>query len=65
MDLLNKTYIGKVEAFEWCMANNWENLPRKNGKLHLTVPAIASGRQPEALGQDNEGFYLTEVFCNG
>jgi hypothetical protein len=55
-----KTYIGKVEAFEIMMERNIESLPRKN-KQWLTVPSVASGLNTKILGKDDDGYYIAEL----
>jgi predicted RecA/RadA family phage recombinase len=53
----DKTYIGKVEAFEVAMERGIFELPKKNTEV-LTVHAIASGKDTEVLGKDAKGYYL-------
>ena len=55
----DKTYIGKVEAWEIACERNIDTLPRK-GTETLTVHAIASGQGVEVLGKDEHGFYVGE-----
>ena len=55
---IEKTYIGKVEAFEIALGRNCD-LPTKNQEI-LTVHAIVTGLPIQVLGKDNKGFYLSE-----
>ena len=60
---MEKTYIGKVEAFEIALERGIEELPRK-GKEVLTVYSAlenAQGKQNEVLGKDAQGFYLSFI----
>ena len=63
---MNKTYIGKVEAFEVALERKIDKLPRKGIEI-LTVPSIAENRQNNrldgfcfVLGKDERGFFLAE-----
>ena len=64
---MDKTYIGKVEAFEVALERGIEELPRKGIEI-LTVPSIMENRQNNrldgfcfVLGKDEHGFYLSET----
>jgi len=54
-----KTYIGDVEAFEYCFENNIQELP-KNGMEVISVPSIISGLPIKTIGKNSNGFYLSE-----
>lgn len=54
---MEKTYIGKVEAYEIATERGIYELPRK-GKEVLTVHAIATGKKTEVIGKDEQGFYI-------
>ena len=56
---MDKTYIGKVEAFEIALLRGCE-LPRK-GKENLTVYAIAENKKTEVIGKDEQGYYIAEL----
>jgi hypothetical protein len=58
---MNKSYVGKVEAYEFMLENNLDNLPRKNGNTWLIVPSIASGLPEIRFGKDEQGFYLEQL----
>ena len=47
--------IGKVEAFEWCMENNFDKLPTK-GKVHILDHGTLKGL--EFLQKDSDGEYI-------
>ena len=47
--------IGKVEAFEWCMANNFDKLAAK-GKVHILDHGTLRGL--EFLQKDGSGDYI-------
>jgi hypothetical protein len=65
VDNMEKTYIGKVEAFEVMLERNIDRLPRK-GKEIITVYSIAEklakglSKDP-ILGKDEQGYYLAEI----
>jgi hypothetical protein len=58
---MNKTYIGKVEAYEFMLENNLSHLPRKNGNTWLIVPAIATMLPDIRFGKNEQGYYLETV----
>ena len=47
--------IGKVEAFEWCMKNNFDKLPSK-GKVHILDYGTLKGL--EFLYKSENGEYV-------
>lgn len=53
---MDKTYIGKVEAYEIMLERGIERLPRKGTEI-LTVHATYTGKQAEYLGKDEQGYY--------
>jgi len=55
---MEKTYIGKIEAFEIMLERNIDKLPRKGHEV-LTVYAIAQGKPTDILGKDEQGFYIS------
>lgn len=59
---MEKTYIGKVEAYEVMLERNIPELPRK-GKEWLTVRCVAENKPDLVLGKDEKGFYLAEYVC--
>ena len=58
--LKDRSYIGKVEAFEIMLERKIDKLPRK-GKEVWTVHAIAENKPIEVLGKDENGFYVLEI----
>jgi hypothetical protein len=60
-----KSYIGKVEAFEIMLERGIDKLPRKGNEI-ITVKSnmekIALGiNYDEVLGKDEQGFYLSTI----
>ena len=60
-NVIDKTYIGKVEAFEIMLERGIEKLPRK-GKEIWTVYAIATGKTADILGKDEHGYYTAQQY---
>jgi hypothetical protein len=60
MDIKDKSYIGKVEAFEIMLERGIDKLPRK-GKEIVTCYCKAEQRPDVILGHDEQGFYIGEV----
>lgn len=60
INIINKSYIGREEAFEIMLERNIDKLPRR-GKEIWTVPAIATGLSTVILGKDEQGYYIAEV----
>ena len=61
----DKTYIGKVEAYEIALERGIERLPRKNREI-VTCKSIAEKlaigqTYDEVLGHDEQGYYLSVV----
>jgi hypothetical protein len=60
MNVKDKVYIGKVEAYEILSEWGVYELPRK-GRVIVNVPAITTGKPCMELGKDIQGFYIGEV----
>jgi hypothetical protein len=61
---MEKTYIGKVEAFEIMMERGIEALPRKGREIvtcYATAQKAVTGQKDEVLGKDEEGYYIGEL----
>ena len=57
---VEKTYIGKVEAYELLstlFGDQFPTLPHK-GRQYVNVPSIASGQDISVMGKDEAGYYL-------
>lgn len=62
MNTINKTYIGREEAFEIMLERGIDKLPRK-GKEIVTVKSKAEKMilgitHDEVLGHDEQGYYI-------
>lgn len=63
MNIQDKVYIGREEAYELALERGIERLPRK-GKEFITVYSIAennTGKPNVTLGHDENGYYTAEV----
>ena len=61
--LMNRVYIGEVEALELAQERNIPELPKNNGREIITVYSKLEnelGKPNVLLGKDSNGFY-TEV----
>lgn len=62
---MDKTYIGREEAFEIMLARGIDKLPRK-GREIVTVRSnyeknVLGMACDEVIGKDENGFYLTQI----
>ena len=61
---MEREYIGKAEAWEYCLEAGINRLPRKGEEI-ITIVAYSDPRYVEgeapAIGKDDAGYYYTII----